>query len=895
MQFLIGFLIFVAVIYGVMVGSAMIKLRNLRWTQRTYYTPAQASDVPAMTVRLLQETTESLQALGFESGSWYQVHEPYSQNEQASFVRGLYHQGTRSHAQVSLHPLPESGHSVTVEFLNVAQDGNNCYTTNGTWHLVGMTIPGYDWEDPDSPTLAEHWAYHRQRLDQQMCDWRELSVAELADWGNRFLEQYRQALLSQGDLKAISDTCYRFTLGGCWRALRRSQKRQQPRPEPTPAAELSTDAEVLAHLRQEAILGKPARSTAGKTLLLAGSVILFMVSFGYRMDVDSLFILLAVLLFHELGHIAAMALFGYRDLQILFIPFLGAVATGRKQQVRPWQSAVIYLAGPVPGLILALVLWQMGLANATDWMPVLIAMLFFINFFNLLPIQPLDGGQLANVLLFQRWPRLQGVFHGLSVLMFLALAWALDTPLLAGIGFLLGFGLLYQYREARVLSHLRQTSATLNTAARANQMEAIYQAIRDLKLPWNFCTRQQATRNILQRLGNPLPRLWETTAGLAFYLLILLATPATLMAWDYYPIYALLDRAGYQEPDWEAQLASAEDPQERLEILTHAAYDQFYNEQADEALAYNRQAMALLNEQGLQDTLEMAAVLSLRARIRLEYGDVSAPKVAKQVHNDLDEVIRIYQLQIQGPDTAYFLAEAHELKAAVDERRGEQEAALQHWQRSADYRRQYPGEQGWFLADNFQAQAKLYLALNDLPQAEHQYLESLRWANRADDIYTLDQALTALVGFYLDQQQYQQALDSIEANPYPDEEGYDYYRAHLYEMAGWAHFKLSQPAEAARRFEAAIELINQRNAQYQSPSRGYDKADNISRLLLLQHSGTSLARLLQELDSIDRSVADYKRHLECECNRHAGGYRLEQSEQLRDLIDQYLPDTVQSL
>ncbi|MDX1457202.1 MAG: hypothetical protein R3276_06410 [Marinobacter sp.] len=918
MLFLFGFLIFIAAVYGLMIGSALLKLRKLRWTQRKFYTPVSDGTVDPMARRLLQSTGQALQALGFEPYHWYQLQDPLTQEGWAGYHQVFYHPAYHSYAQVGLHPLPESGQGVTVEFLNFYDHAPVCYTSNGTRHLVGLTIAGYDWEDPCVPSLDQHWSHHRERARRNLAQPRDLSAAGFADRGNRFIDQYQKALCEHGELKETQPGQYRLTWRGCWRGIRRVQvatrqmhalRQAQDTPD---APDLSTEADVLAHRRQDAILQESGRGALGKTVLLLASVVLFMASFGYRMDLEALLILLGVLAFHELGHVAAMALFGYRDLQILFIPFLGAVATGRKQHCPPWQSAVIYLAGPLPGLLLAAVLWQTGFGGSAEWMHLLIVMLLVINFFNLLPIQPLDGGQLANVLLFQRWPRLQILFYGLSVLMFLTLAWFMDEPLLAGLGFLLGFGLLHQYREAKMLALLRQEHPNLRDAPRPDQLYTVYNAIRQLGLPWKFGTRQQATRNILDRLGHPLPKLWESGLGLTLYLAILLGTPATILAAVDYPLGALLAGVGYEEPDWPSQLAAAETPEQQLDVLTRATHASYYSELGDEALNYNHQAIDLLNRQGQADSPEMADARLLRAMILMDYADLDTDRLAGMVTQNLDQAIRILQQRAPGETGASRLADAYEQKARVAELLDTPQVALRHWQTAAEHRQRLGWDQAWPMSENLNNQARLYLELGDTADAERCYLERLAWSDRIDaedNLYFKEQALHTLAGFYLDHQHYHQALELIANHPYPNDSDYRYFETELTEMAGWAHYKLGQWADANARFDSAIALIEKRQLDYPQAPLGYQKADNITRLMLVhqtrqQENGsrqdsvtiqTGLDRLLAELDRSGRTVAEYRKHLVCECDRQSGGFRLEQSKRLHALINHALPATEQAM
>ncbi|MCC7400899.1 MAG: hypothetical protein IT214_05395 [Chitinophagaceae bacterium] len=123
--------------------------------------------------------------------------------------------------------------------------------------------------------------------------------------------------------------------------------------------------------------------------------------FFFRNNWTLLLALTAIVVFHELGHFFAMKFYNYQDLGIFFIPLLGAYASGKKHEVSQLQSAIILLAGPLPGILVGIALYfaapyisndysQIFLLNRIAWI------LVFLNLFNLLPVYPLDGGQLLN-------------------------------------------------------------------------------------------------------------------------------------------------------------------------------------------------------------------------------------------------------------------------------------------------------------------------------------------------------------------------------------------------------------------------------------------------------------------------------------------------------------------
>jgi len=116
---------------------------------------------------------------------------------------------------------------------------------------------------------------------------------------------------------------------------------------------------------------------------------------------EILLLITAIIMIHELGHFFAMKYFHYKDLGIFFIPLLGAYVSGSKREVSQRQSAVILLAGPLPGIIIGIIFYlldQEGSGHYFFDIPFSrIGLLFIIlNLINLLPVYPLDGGQLLN-------------------------------------------------------------------------------------------------------------------------------------------------------------------------------------------------------------------------------------------------------------------------------------------------------------------------------------------------------------------------------------------------------------------------------------------------------------------------------------------------------------------
>ena len=142
--------------------------------------------------------------------------------------------------------------------------------------------------------------------------------------------------------------------------------------------------------------------------------------FFFNKDWLLVLVLTGVVVFHELGHFLAMKLYNYTDLGIFFIPLLGAYASGTKREVSQTQSAIIILAGPVPGIITGVLIYFVSLQQDSLFLERMSWILVFLNLLNLFPVYPLDGGQLLNRLFLNESAIIGKIFIVLSSIV---LAW----------------------------------------------------------------------------------------------------------------------------------------------------------------------------------------------------------------------------------------------------------------------------------------------------------------------------------------------------------------------------------------------------------------------------------------------------------------------------------------
>ena len=180
------------------------------------------------------------------------------------------------------------------------------------------------------------------------------------------------------------------------------------------------------------------RSNWGMTLF---SVLLFALSFLYIFsdELDFVFYLVLVLFLHEFGHYLMMKQFKYEDLRMLFIPLMGAFVQGSKKHYSQKESFLVIAAGPFPGVVFGLTLLFLAQHYQQTWLLELSFLFLFLNVINLLPIDPLDGGQLFKLFVRQKRDLFLLIFALLSSLLMISVGYLIDSWILLAFGFLMSF------------------------------------------------------------------------------------------------------------------------------------------------------------------------------------------------------------------------------------------------------------------------------------------------------------------------------------------------------------------------------------------------------------------------------------------------------------------------
>ena len=186
------------------------------------------------------------------------------------------------------------------------------------------------------------------------------------------------------------------------------------------------------------LIEKKINKGIGKTIF---SILLFIMAFSLigAGDIQFILFLVIVLLVHELGHFTMMKLFKYKDVQMLFVPFMGAFVKGNRENEKQTQSLLVILAGHIPGIVIGLTLLYFGNNSELKWMNDLAFLFLFLNSLNLLPLDPLDGGQLLKILVNNKQERFQLIFTFISSLVLILSGWYFELWLIVIFGFFMGF------------------------------------------------------------------------------------------------------------------------------------------------------------------------------------------------------------------------------------------------------------------------------------------------------------------------------------------------------------------------------------------------------------------------------------------------------------------------
>lgn len=415
---------------------------------------------------LLPPIAAELGSQGFTGPHWYTLEQDPPQ------VRGM---AVFSHADgTQLFLLPmfvlENPNRCVTYLVSELADGRRAVSQLADPYFELTRVEGELAQTLKPTTLTEALGAHRTWVAQHGAAVPVSAATRLALMGE-WLSQRRQSMIAAGMAETASDGITRFRLGFSWKALRAfwSRPKWPANQAPVPLNRLTLIAQMAHRARQNMPRAR------NQWLIFALSVLLFVGLGWHFFGLQFALILMLVIGVHELGHYLAMLAFGYRNVHMLALPLVGGVTIGQEAHPDALHRAWMSLMGPLPGLLIgwAMLIW-MVIHDPSQLFrpdqPLTLAMYTFllVNYLNILPFLPLDGGHIVQAMLPPRWYliRIGFVLLGAGLgIAFGLFAGLVGIAILAGLQ-LLGLGTQWQTRKAVLDLSNRGESLQGNNPAR---------------------------------------------------------------------------------------------------------------------------------------------------------------------------------------------------------------------------------------------------------------------------------------------------------------------------------------------------------------------------------------------------------------------------------------------
>jgi len=261
-------------------------------------------------------------------------------------------------------------------------------------------------------------------------------------------------------------------------------------------------------------------------------------------------ILVAVVLIHESGHFIAMKLFGYKGVNMTFVPFIGAYVSGEMSRFSKKNKLIVLLAGPVPGIIIGAVFWNIY-HNSYDHDRILLqvtALFLTINLFNLVPVSPLDGGQFFETLFLSGNRMIQLIFLYVSaaVMVYVVIEFKLYALLFVVLLILVRIGsinLAYKVRSILDERGIRYTCSYTELSDEEYWLirDVLITESRALGRSYDLAVPSDKETALIPHIKNILQPVYEDSLGVGqkiLFLLIWLAAVALPVGeWMYFKEY----------------------------------------------------------------------------------------------------------------------------------------------------------------------------------------------------------------------------------------------------------------------------------------------------------------------------------------------------------------------
>ena len=532
----LGIFVFIYAFSLIVVSTRLVKLQLWEGLATPAVREAAGEDLP-----YLDAGRAVLEGEGFVYLRTWQVRSLIASSSVPAQYIDVYHHSLHDvRAEVSAAPFPTPQKPFAVSLWNSYTDGTALLTVDGLAHTL-ITFPRkVAIADAYAADFSAQLAHHLEQ--RASCAAPRTDAADLPAYFAALSQSMLPVMVGEGkayprgklDGYPVYGIRLRKAIKTAWRMQRGARKLRQmaklasqkgAAAEAEPAARHA--AERRAFVQNLSLLNslRAPRWFRWSSLLVSAAA--FVAVGAWLWGIAAALVMVAVIAFHEAGHWLAMRLAGFRDVHVFFVPGMGAATSGEKNDASPLTHLAVFLAGPVPGLLLALgaFTWMMlGQADDGAWwhatLNTVIFSAFVLNMLNLLPLMPLDGGRVIDLFVMGRFPWIRFIFALISGAALLWMGLQSDDKVLSGLGIIMLMALPHHFRMAKLSRDLLHqpgmaplASETFSEAA--GRLHAFLS--RPAYKQWRFEVKVGVAQNILPRFLGRLPSARETLLGLCMY------------------------------------------------------------------------------------------------------------------------------------------------------------------------------------------------------------------------------------------------------------------------------------------------------------------------------------------------------------------------------------------
>ncbi len=490
-------------------GLYTLALAKLRFPRHEETRIAPSTLEPAVSERVVA-WLERLTSLGFERQELFS--QPLSSSgKDTAIIWRMQHPQTGAIAELrSAHvtaksqqtkPLPK----FTLNFLNFLSDGRFLVTADKGY--VDCIPAHWHYEEATYATVEQQWDRHNSRLialgpeatpvipaDPIQSVFAEHQASEEAGLASGLL----QPAPENPELLRISP---RKLPGGALRSLRTlflSRTRKdviQPTgaligpsktgalPPPLPGSTTDTLTALVDDdlQRYTQTVGSSSASFGLRRAVMIGATLFLYYSLWQGLGIIQMALaLLGIRALHELGHWAAMRAFGTKDPSLFLIPRLSRTLPGTQSHPKAWQEFIILLSGPLPGILLGLgvLIWGYFQRSLSSTVLDLGMMSITLNALTLLPILPLDGGRILDLLIFKDTPYLRVLFSGISAILVFIGASLSGVKIFVYLALGLLWNLVNEFKQAKIVKEAKKLSWAGQETDESTALRRLFSEIR---------------------------------------------------------------------------------------------------------------------------------------------------------------------------------------------------------------------------------------------------------------------------------------------------------------------------------------------------------------------------------------------------------------------------------